>query len=229
MSVRAAAAVASAANAVGGGTVAFGTFGSPHHYGLTDLIRSVPRAIIPGRASQTRRPQLVDPPPMPSAPERSTRPSSPCPSMTPAWTSGPLFTGEVVLRLEPTRQAHAPSGRPSRRSPTGRSILYEAYGRHRRPDAPTALPHARRQPASSCRPRIEVESAETALELAARGTRRHLCAAGPAGRPGSAVLEHRASTRPWSTRSPSSPERVRLRPVQAFVDRVATHLLGWIV
>ena len=163
-SVRSAEAVASEANTVGEGSVSFGTFGSPHHYGLADLIRAfigdhphAPLRVI-GQNSSTTADAV-----------RSGALDAAVVAL-PVDDRGlevrPLFAGEVFYVSADRRHARRPisietlSQRPL--------ILYESSAGIA---DPTRLQLASRAQAAGVvlRPRIEVESADTALELATAG------------------------------------------------------------
>jgi DNA-binding transcriptional LysR family regulator len=163
-SVAEAAAAVSQANTVGEAGVAIGTFGSPHHYDLADMIGRFlgehPRATVRvvGRNSSTTAEAV-----------RSGALDAAVVAL-PIDSSGldvrPLFTGEVFY----VSADAARTGRPVTIEDLGRRpfILYEA-------SAGTADPTrfqlaARAQAAGvQLRPRIEVESADIALELAVAG------------------------------------------------------------
>jgi DNA-binding transcriptional LysR family regulator len=155
---------ASEANTVGEGPVAFGTFGSPHHYGLTELIRAFladhpdSRLRIVGRNSSSTADAV-----------RSGALDAAVVAL-PIDDAGldvrPLFVGEVLYVSADRRNTRRPvtietvAERPL--------ILYEASAGTA---DPTRLQLAARAQAAGVqlRPRIEVESADSALELAADG------------------------------------------------------------
>lgn len=162
--VRAAAAAASAANTVGEGPVAFGTFGSPHHYDLTELIRAFlaehpgSRLRIVGRNSSSTADAVRS-----GALDAAV-------VVLPIDDRGlqvdPLFVGEVLYVSTDARRT---------RRPVTLEMLAEwpliAYEASAGTADPTRFQLAARAQAAGIqlRPRIEVESADTALELAALG------------------------------------------------------------
>jgi DNA-binding transcriptional LysR family regulator len=218
---RAAADVASNADTVGEGPVAFGTFGSPHHYDLTELIRAFaeqhPRSKlrIVGRNSSSTADAV-----------RSGALDAAVVAL-PIDETGlelrPLFVGEVFYVSANPRRTRRPisiatlAERPF--------ILYESSVGIA---DPTRLQLAARAQAAGVHltPHIEVESADTALELAALGL-------GDTYAP--QIL--RGSLDPRLTTVGFDPPLAdtfalivragsRLsRPVQDFVDRVTAHLL----
>lgn len=219
--VGAAAASVTTANTVGEGAVAFGTFGSPHHYDLAGLVRAFladhPRSSvrIVGRNSSFTADAV-----------RSGALDAAVVAL-PIDDAGlelrPLFIGEVFYVSADRRNTRRPVGietmaeRPL--------ILYEASAGVA---DPTRLQLAARAQSAGVqlRPRVEVESADTALELAAEGV-------GDTYAPQILLptLDPRLSTVPFDpplvdsfalvTRSGS-----RLsRPVEDFVGRVTEHLL----
>lgn len=155
-------AAVSEANTVEGGAVAFGTFGSPHHYDLTELIRAFlvehPRSSVQiiGRNSSSTADAV-----------RSGALDAAVVAL-PIDDAGlevrPLFVGEVFYVSADPRMTRHPV---SIEMLAERSlILYEASAGV---GDPTRLQLAARAQAAGLhlRPRIEVESADTALELAA--------------------------------------------------------------
>lgn len=162
--VGAAADAVSEANTVGEGAVAFGTFGSPHHYDLAGLIRAFladhPRSSvrIVGRNSAFTADAV-----------RSGAMDAAVVAL-PIDDAGlavrPLFVGKVFYVSAQRRHTRRPvtietlAERPF--------ILYEASAGV---DDPTRLQLAARAQTAGVqlRPRIEVESADMALELAAGG------------------------------------------------------------
>lgn len=162
--VRTAAATLTKADTVGEGAVAFGTFGSPHHYGLSDLILGFladhPRSSlrVVGRNSSSTAEAV-----------RSGDLDAAVVAL-PIDDAGldvrPLFAGEVFFV--------STNGRTTRRPVTIETladrplILYEASAGVA---DPTRLQLAARAQAAGVhlRPRVEVESADIALELAAAG------------------------------------------------------------
>ena len=219
---RAAIETAAKSNTVGVAAVAFGTFGSPHHYGLTALIRAFlaehPRSPvrIVGQNSSTT-----------AAAVRSGALDAAVVAL-PIDDTGldvrPIFVGEVVYVSADRRRTRRPvaiatlAERPL--------ILYESSAGVA---DPTRMQLAARAQAAGVqlRPRIEVELADTALELAADGL-------GDTYAP--QIL--RGSLDPRLTTVGFDPPLAdtfalvvragaRLsRPVQDFVDRVTEHLLA---
>jgi DNA-binding transcriptional LysR family regulator len=219
---RAAVEAASAADTLGEGSVAFGTFGSPHHYGLTDLILAFaeqhPRSTlrIVGRNSSSTADAV-----------RSGALDAAVVAL-PIDDTGlelrPLFVGEVFYVSANARRTRRPvaiatlAERPF--------ILYESSAGIA---DPTRLQLAARAQAAGVHlePRIEVESADTALELAA-------LAVGDTYAPQILL----GSLDPRLTAVSFEPPLVdafalisragaRLsRPVQDFVDRVTAHLIA---
>ena len=163
-SVRAAEAVASEANTVGEGSVSFGTFGSPHHYGLADLIRAFTRDHPQARL------RVVGQNSSSTADAVRSGALDAAVVALPVDDRGlevrPLFSGEVFYVSADRRHIRRPisietlSQRPL--------ILYESSAGIA---DPTRLQLASRAQAAgvALRPRIEVESADTALELATAG------------------------------------------------------------
>lgn len=161
---RATMATATEANTVGAGSVAFGTFGSPHQYELAALIEGFladnPRAQvrIVGRNSSLTADAV-----------RSGALDAAVVAL-PVDDAGldvrPIFAGEVVyVSADPRHTRRAVSIATAAQRPL---ILYEAsFGTA----DPTRAQLAARAQASGVhlRPRIEVESSDTALELAAAG------------------------------------------------------------
>ena len=146
------------------GTVAIGTFGSPHHYGLADLIASFvsanPRARlrVEGRNSSTTAEAV-----------RSGELDAAVVAL-PVDETGldvrPLFTSEVFYVSATADRAAQPVTieQVCQRA----FILYEASSHGQ---DPTRLQLEARAQALGLhlRPQLEVESAETALDLAQRG------------------------------------------------------------
>ena len=218
--VRAASAVASEADTVGGGTVGFGTFGSPHHYGITELIAAF-LAEHPGT-----RVRIV------------SRNSS---STADAVRSGALDAALVALPVDATGLEVRPlfagevsyvsaNPRHTRRPVTietvaeRRFILYESSAGTA---DPTRLQLAARAQAAGVVlvPRIEVESADTALQLASAGLGDTY-----APRILVATLDRRLSTVGFD---PPLVDQFALviragsrlaKPVEAFVERVIAHV-----
>lgn len=160
----AAASVAGSANVVGEATVVFGTFGSPDHYGLTDLIRSFltdhpgSRVRIVGRNSSSTadavRSGILDAAVV-ALPIDDT-----------GLDIRPLFSGEVsYVSRDPGRVRDPVSIEALVERPL---ILYESSAGVA---DPTRFQLAARAQAAGVhlRPRVEVESADTALALAAHG------------------------------------------------------------
>ena len=219
---RAAVDAATHADAIGEGPVAFGTFGSPHHYGLTDLIRAFAeqhpgsKLRIVGRNSSS------------TADDVRSGVLDAAVVALPIDDSGldlhPLFVGEVFYVSANPRRTRRPvtietlAERPF--------ILYESSAGIA---DPTRLQLASRAQAAGVHleARIEVESADTALELAALGL-------GDTYAPQILL----GSLDPSLTAVSFDPPLVdafalisragsRLsRPVQDFVDRVNAHLLA---
>jgi DNA-binding transcriptional LysR family regulator len=219
-SVRAAAAVASEANTVGEGSVAFGTFGSPEHYGLADLIQSFladrprTRLRIVGQNSSSTADAV-----------RSGALDAAVVAL-PIDDAGlevrPLFAGEVFYVSADRRHTRLPvSMEALAERPL---ILYEATAGVA---DPTRFQIAARAQAAGVRlrPRIEVESADTALELAAEGL-------GDTYAP--QILRHTLDTRlTMTTFDPPLVDNFAIivragarlsRPVEDFVARVSAYL-----
>ena len=163
-SVAAAAAAVSASNTVGEGAVTFGTFGSPHHYDLAGLVRAFlgehpgSTVRIVGRNSSFTADAV-----------RSGALDAAVVAL-PIDDSGlevrPLFPGEVfAVSTDPRHVRRSVTIEAFARRPL---ILYEASAGVA---DPTRLQLAARAQAAGVqlRPRIEVESADIALELAAAG------------------------------------------------------------
>jgi DNA-binding transcriptional LysR family regulator len=219
--VGAAAEAVTAANTPGEGAVAFGTFGSPHHYDVVELVRAFladyPRATVRiiGRNSSS------------TADAVRTGALDAAVVALPIDDSGlevrPLFVGEVVYVSADPRNTRRPvtvetlAERPL--------ILYEASAGAA---DPTRLQLAARAQAAGIqlRPRVEVESADTALELAAEGV-------GDTYAPQILLptLDPRLSAVSFEPQLADTFALVtrsgaRLsRPVEAFVNRVTDHLL----
>jgi DNA-binding transcriptional LysR family regulator len=156
--------VASAANSVDQATIAFGTFGSPQHYGLTGLIRAFlvdhpgSRLRIVGRNSSSTADAV-----------RSGALDAAIVAL-PIDDRGldlrPLFTGEVfAVSANPRRTRRPVTIQDLAERPL---ILYESSAGV---GDPTRFQLAARAQAAGVelRPRIEVESADIALDLAAQG------------------------------------------------------------
>lgn len=162
--VAAAAAAVSTANTVGEGAVAFGTFGSPHHYGLAELVRG----FLADHPSSSVR--IVGRNSSSTANAVRSGGLDAAVVVLPIDDSGlnvrPLFVGEVFYVSANRRHTYGPVTigalveRPL--------IVYEASAGVA---DPTRLQLAARAQTAGVqlRPRIEVESADTALELAAMG------------------------------------------------------------
>jgi DNA-binding transcriptional LysR family regulator len=219
---RAATAVVTSANSVGEGGVSFGTFGSPHHYGLTALIAAFladhPRSTIRivGQNSSSTAEAV-----------RSGALDAAVVAL-PIDDAGlevrPLFVGEVVYVSANRGHTRRPvrietfAARPL--------ILYESSAGT---SDPTRMQLAARAQAAGVqlRPRIEVESPDAALQLAASGfgdTYSPQILLGSLDRRLSVVSFEPplADTFALIVRAGS-----RLsRPVHDFVDRVTTHLLA---
>ena len=220
--VGAAVAAVSASNQVGEGTVAFGTFGSPHHYDLTELIRAFladhPRASVRtvGRNSSSTADAV-----------RSGALDAAVVAL-PIDDAGldvrPLFAGEVFVVSADPRHTRRPVTIEA--FVTRPLILYEASAGV---GDPTRLQLAARVQAAGLqlRPRIEVESADLALELAALGL-------GDTYAP--QILRRRLDRRLTSASfDPPLVDTFALivrsgsrlsRPVEDFVERVSRHLVG---
>ena len=217
---RAAEALASDSNEVGAGTVAFGTFGSPHHYDLAGLIRAfladhpAARVRIVGRNSSSTADMV-----------RSGALDAAVIAL-PIDDAGldvrPVFVGEVVYVSAERGRTRRPVSIAD--LATRPLILYESSAGTA---DPTRMQLAARAQAAGIqlRPRIEVESADTALELAADGL-------GDTYAPQilRAGLHRRLSTVGFDPPLVDTFALVvragaRLsRPVDDFVDRVTTHL-----
>lgn len=161
---RLAMAAISSGKTIGEGSVAFGTFGSPHHYGIADLITSFlsdnpgSRIRIEGRNSSSTADAV-----------RSGSLDAALVAL-PIDESGldidPIFEGEVFyVSVDPDRVRRPVSIEQVVERPF---ILYESSSGT---EDPTRRQLAARAQAAGVqiRPRIEVESADIALELAARG------------------------------------------------------------
>lgn len=220
--VRAAASAATEANTVGTGSVSFGTFGSPHHYGLTALIRAFvadhpgSRLHIVGRNSSSTADAV-----------RSGALDAAVVAL-PIDDRGlevrPLFVGEVFyLSANPRRTRRPVTIEAMAERPL---ILYEASAGVA---DPTRLQLAARAQAAGIqlRPRIEVESPDTAIELAAAGLGDTYAPQILRG-----ALDRRLSTASFDpplvdTFALISRTGARLSaPVSDFVDRVRAHLLA---
>jgi DNA-binding transcriptional LysR family regulator len=162
--VAAAASIASAENAPDEATVAFGTFGSPQHYGLTDLIGGFlgdhPRArlrIVGQNSSSTA--QAVRSGALDAAVVA-------LPIDDQGLTVRPLFAGEVFYVSANRDHVRRPVTVESLSE--RRLILYESSAGAA---DPTRFQLAARAQAAGVQlqPMVEVESADTALELAAAG------------------------------------------------------------
>jgi DNA-binding transcriptional LysR family regulator len=219
---RAAIALAAKANTVGAGTVAFGTVGSPHHYDLAALFRGFvaehpdARVRIVGQNSSSTAEAV-----------RSGALDAAVVAL-PIDDSGlvvrPLFVGEVVYVSAHRSRTRRPvtitdlAERPL--------ILYESSAGIA---DPTRMQLAARAQAAGVqlRPRIEIESADMALALAADGLGDTYAAQILRG-----SLDRRLSTVSFDppladTFALISRAGSRLsRPVQDFVDRVTAHLLA---
>jgi DNA-binding transcriptional LysR family regulator len=221
-SARAAIAVASEADTIGAGSVSFGTFGSPHHYGLTALVAAFvadhpgSRLRIVGRNSSSTADAV-----------RSGALDAAVVAL-PIDDAGlevrPLFVGEVVYVSADPRHTRRPV--PIETVAERPFILYESSAGVA---DPTRMQLAARAQAAGVqlRPRIEVESADTALELATAGLgdtyAPQILRAGLDPRLTTASFDPPlADTFALIVRAGS-----RLsRPVQDFVDRVAAHLIA---
>jgi DNA-binding transcriptional LysR family regulator len=218
---RAATAMMARADTVGEGAVAFGTFGSPHHYGLTALIRAFlaehPHSAvrIVGQNSSSTADAV-----------RSGALDAAVVAL-PIADAGldvrPLFVGEVVYVSTDRRHTRRPV--PIETLAERPMILYESSAGVADPTRKQLA--ARAQAAGvRLRPRIEVESADTALELAADGLGDTYA---PQILQGS--LDRRLTTASFDPPLADTFALVvrtgsRLsRPVQDFVDRVTAHLL----
>lgn len=220
--VRAVSSLASTANTVGEGAVAFGTFGSPHHYGLAEVIRLFlaehphSRIRIVGQNSSTTADAV-----------RSGALDAAVVAL-PIDDAGlhvrPLFVGEVVYVSADRRHTRRPvSIETLAKRPF---VLYESSAGIA---DPTRMQLAARAQAAGLPivPRIEVESADTALELAADGLGDTYA---PQILRGS--LDRRLTTVSFDPPLADTFALVvragsRLsRPVQDFVDRVTAHLLA---
>lgn len=219
-SVRAAKAMASAADTVGDGSVAFGTFGSPQHYGLAALIRTFladrpgTRLRVVGRNSSSTA----------DAVRLGTLDAAvvALPIDDAGLDVRPLFAAEVVYVSATAGHTRRPVTIEA--AAERRLILYEASAGVA---DPTRLQLAARAQAAGVqlRPRIEVESADTALQLAADDL-------GDTYAPQILLptLDRRLTTAGFDpplvdtfaiiVRAGSR----RSRPVEDFVERVSTHL-----
>ncbi len=161
---RMAMAAISSGQTIGKGSVAFGTFGSPHHYGVADLITSF-LADNPGSSIRIEGRNS-------SSTADAVRSGSLDAAIValPIDESGldidPIFEGEVFyVSVDPDRVRHPVTIEQVAERPF---ILYESSSGT---EDPTRRQLAARAQAAGVRirPRIEVESADIALELAARG------------------------------------------------------------
>ena len=147
---RAVSSMASTANTIGAGSVAFGTFGSPHHYGLArSSAGSLP--IIPGRGFGS---SATIPRARPTTFDRG--PSMQAVVALPVDAAGlevrPLFVGEVVMSPRRSRSTRRPVSIETMASSTRTTSNESSAGiaGSIRPGA--SWPHAPRPPAShSCR------------------------------------------------------------------------------
>lgn len=218
------AALATRSNTVGEGAVAFGTFGSPHHYGLSALIRAFladhpgSNLRIVGRNSSSTADGV-----------RSGALDAAVVAL-PIDDAGldvrPIFAGEVLyVSADPE---HTRRAVPIERLAEWPFVMYESSVGV---VDPTRAQLASRAQAAGVQlqPRIEVESADTALELAAYGL-------GDTYAPQILLgsLDHRLSTASFD---PPLVETFALivragsrlsRPVQDFVDRLTSHFLSQI-
>ena len=220
--VAAVASTASASNEIEVATVAFGTFGAPENYGLAELIRAFladhprSRVRIVGRNSSSTADAV-----------RSGDLDAAVVAL-PIDDSGlevrPLFSGEVFYVSASRERTRRPV--PISALAERPLILYESSSGVL---DPTRLQLAGRAQAAGVqlRPRVEVETADTALELAAEGLgdtyapqilARSLDARLSATSFDPPLVDHFALI----TRSGA-----RLsRPVAAFVERVRRHLVA---
>jgi DNA-binding transcriptional LysR family regulator len=219
-SVRAAVAMASEADTVGEGSVSFGTFGSPHHWGLPELVRrflaAYPRTRlrIVGRNSSS------------TADSVRSGDLDAAVVVLPIDDAGlevrPLFVGEVSYASAESRRTRRPvsidtlAGRPF--------ILYESSAGVA---DPTRFQLAARAQAAGIqlRPRIEVESADIALEMAAEGLGDTYAPHALRGR-----LDPRLRTVSFDPPLVDTFALIQRagsqlsRPVSVFVDQVVAHL-----
>jgi DNA-binding transcriptional LysR family regulator len=219
---RAAIATTSEADTIGRGAVAFGTFGSPHHYGLAALVRAFCRDYPQSRL------RIVGQNSSSTADAVRSGALDAAVVALPIDDTGldvrPLFVGEVLYVSAARGHTRRPvSIRTFAERPT---ILYESSAGAA---DPTRMQLAARAQAAGIqlRPRIEVESADTALELAADGL-------GDTYAPG--ILRDSLDRRLTTTGfDPPLADTFALvvrtgsrlsRPVQDFVDRVTSHLLA---
>jgi DNA-binding transcriptional LysR family regulator len=219
---RAAAAVAEQADTVGVGSVAFGTFGSPHHYGLTDLIAGF-LALHPGSSLR-----IVGRNSSSTAEAVRSGVLDAAIVALPIDDSGldvrPVFAGEVsYVSADPGRTRRPVTIQQLARRPL---ILYEASSGVA---DPTRLQLAARAQAAGVqlRPRIEVEGADTALELAARGLGDTYAPQVLRGELGPRLRTVGFDPPLVDTFALVSRAGARLsKPVQGFVDQVTAHLLA---
>jgi DNA-binding transcriptional LysR family regulator len=219
---RATVALASNANTVGAGTVAFGTFGSPHHYDLAALIRGFVADYPDARV------RIVSQNSSSTADAVRSGALDAAVVALPIDDAGlevrPLFVGEVVYVS--ARRGHTRRPVSVDDLAVRPLILYESSAGVA---DPTRMQLAARAQAAGVhlQPRIEVESADTALELAADGLGDTYA---PQILRGS--LDRRLSTVGFDPPLADTFARIvragsRLsRPVEDFVDRVTTHLLA---
>lgn len=211
----------SASNTIGEGDVSFGTFGSPHHYDLADLVRDFlaerprSRVQVVGRNSSSTADAV-----------RSGSLDAAVVAL-PVDDGGldvrPLFSGEVFVVSADPRHTREPVG-----VGTFAARPFIAYEASAGIADPTRLQLASRAQAAGIhlRPRVEVESADMALELAADGL-------GDTYAPQILLpsLDRRLTVASFDpplvdTFALISRSGARLsRPVEDFVGRVTAHLL----
>ena len=215
-------AVASEANTVGQAAVAFGTFGSPHHYDLAELIRAFladhpgSRLRIVGRNSSSTADAV-----------RSGSLDAAIVAL-PVDDRGldvrPLFAGEVFyVSANPGRTRRPVTIEDLARRPL---ILYESSAGV---GDPTRFQLAGRAQAAGVelRPRVEVESADIALDLAAQGLGDTYAPQilRPALDPRLSAVGFDPPLVDHFALISRSGSRLS-RPVEAFIDRVTSHLVA---
>jgi DNA-binding transcriptional LysR family regulator len=210
------------ADTIGGGSVAFGTFGSPHHYGLTELIAAfhadhpATRLRVVGRNSSSTAEDV-----------RSGALDAAVVAL-PIDDAGlelrPLFAGEVVYVSANPRHTRRPvSIEVAAERPL---ILYESSAGVA---DPTRRQLAERAQAAgvTLRPRFEVEAADTALQLAAAdlGDTYAPQILQPTFARGLTAVSFDPPLVDTFALIVRAGSRLS-RPVEAFLDRVTAHLLA---
>ena len=218
---RAVSSMASTANTIGAGSVAFGTFGSPHHYGLAEVVR---RFLADHPGSRLR---IVGHNSSSTADDVRSGALDAAVVALPVDAAGlevrPLFVGEVVYVSADRGHTRRPV---SIETMASRSfILYVILGRHRRSDPAPAgrtRPGRRRPTPAEGRSGVRGHGART------RGRRhgRHVRAADPAAfaRSSSEHGELRTPLADTFALVVRAGSRLSV-PVQDVVDRVTANLL----